>query len=221
MSEPAARELILRRVRQALGAGNDSDSDAGHARAVTAVPRAYRREHLREPAERLEVFQERLVDYGASVERCAPDRIAATVSRLIPAGTLLLVPADLDATWLPPGRGADRLLADDGTLTPDELDRAGAVLTAAAAAIAETGTIVLDGGAGQGRRLLSLLPDHHVCVVRAGQIAGGVPEAIGRIQPTRPLTWISGPSATSDIELSRVQGVHGPRRLDVILVDSM
>lgn len=215
MSEPPGRELILRRIRQALGGeGLPADGDG----AVT-IPRHYHLEHRPDASERRAVFEERLVDYGATVQTCAPDQVAATVSRLVAPDAVLLAPADLDPTWLPGGWPADRLMTDDGALTPDEVDRAGTVLTSSAAAIAETGTIVLDGGPGQGRRLLSLLPDHHVCVVRTDQIAGGVPEVIRDLQPTRPLTWISGPSATSDIELSRVQEVHGPRRLDVILVE--
>ncbi len=110
------------------------------------------------------------------------------------------------------------LLADDG-LSPDALDAADGVITTAAVAIAETGTIILDGGPGQGRRALSLIPDYHLCILGTGQIAGIVPEALARLEPGRPCTWISGPSATSDIELDRVQGVHGPRTLEVILVE--
>jgi len=109
------------------------------------------------------------------------------------------------------------LLVDDG-LSPGALDAADGVITTAALAIAETGTIVLDGGPGQGRRALSLVPDYHLCVLRAGQVVGIVPEALDRLPPGRPCTWISGPSATSDIELDRVQGVHGPRTLEVILI---
>ena len=108
----------------------------------------------------------------------------------------------------------------DEALTPAQLDRIDGVLCTCRLAIAETGTIVLDAGADQGRRALSLVPDLHLCVVRADQVVQTVPEAVSRLDATRPLTWISGPSATSDIELNRVEGVHGPRTLDVILIEA-
>lgn len=108
---------------------------------------------------------------------------------------------------------------DRAAQSPRELDRADAVVTGCALAIAETGTIVLDGGPSQGRRRITLVPDHHICLVRVpDQVVDSVPQALPLLDPTRPLTWISGPSATSDIELDRVEGVHGPRRLDVLLV---
>nr|BFE76914.1 hypothetical protein GCM10020092_102150 [Actinoplanes digitatis] len=126
------------------------------------------------------------------------------------------MPPGIDPAWLP---ASVEVLPDDG-LSADTLAVAGGVLTAATVAVAETGTIVLDGSPDQGRRIISLLPDLHICVVRADQVVASVPEALARLDPRRPLTWISGPSATSDIELNRVEGVHGPRRLHVILTEA-
>jgi L-lactate dehydrogenase complex protein LldG len=111
------------------------------------------------------------------------------------------------------------VVADTPPLSVDALDALDGVITGCAVGLAETGTIVLDGGAGQGRRVLSLLPDRHLCVIRADQIVQDVPEALARLDPRRPMTWISGPSATSDIELQRVEGVHGPRVLDVVIIE--
>ena len=129
----------------------------------------------------------------------------------------LVVPADLPQSWVP---STVTVLRDEPKLSLAELDESSGVLTGCALAIAQTGTIILNGGANQGRRALSLVPDRHVCVVRAEQVVGLVPEAIAVLakQATRPITLISGPSATSDIELSRVEGVHGPRTLHVLLV---
>jgi L-lactate dehydrogenase complex protein LldG len=129
----------------------------------------------------------------------------------------LAMPSGIPDTWLT-GIEIERV-ADDPPLTFGDLDGLDGVITGCAVAIAETGTIVLDAGPDQGRRVLSLLPDLHVCVVMAHQVVGSVPEALERLSPTRPQTWISGPSATSDIELQRVEGVHGPRVLDVVLVE--
>ena len=124
----------------------------------------------------------------------------------------------IPAAWLT-DLAAVEIVGDDPPLTHAQLDAIDGTLTGCAVAIAETGTIILDGGSGQGRRVLSLLPDVHVCVVGSDQIAGSVPEAVARLDATRPQTWISGPSATSDIELQRVEGVHGPRRLVVLIVE--
>jgi L-lactate dehydrogenase complex protein LldG len=130
----------------------------------------------------------------------------------------VVVPEGLPEAWLTAVTGVE-LLRDAADLTPRRLDTVDSVVTGCALAIAETGTLVLDGSAAQGRRRITLVPDHHICVVRApSQVVGSVPQAMPRLDPTRPLTWISGPSATSDIELDRVEGVHGPRTLDVVIV---
>jgi L-lactate dehydrogenase complex protein LldG len=195
----SSRELILGRVRAALR----------DAPVVPEAPRDYR------PAGRaadLELLVDRLADYRAEVHRVSSAQVAAAVTALVGEGGAVLVPPGLPRQWRP----ADAF-ADDG-LAPDRIARADAVLTAAAVAVAETGTIVLDASPDQGRRIITLLPDVHLCVLHPGQVVAAVPDALARLDPRRPLTWISGPSATSDIELNRVEGVHGPRHLHVLLL---
>ncbi|MFC0007737.1 LutC/YkgG family protein [Micromonospora siamensis] len=196
-----SRELILGRLRAALGA------DA--ATRPADVPRDYRPAGA--PVD-LDLLVERLTDYRATVHRCADAGVADVVAGVLPGGRVV-VPAGLPRHWLPAGVHA---VVDDG-LTHDQIAACDGVVTAAAVAVAETGTVVLDASPDQGRRVITLLPDVHVCVLRADQVVAGVPDALARLRPDRPLTWISGPSATSDIELNRVEGVHGPRNLHVVL----
>jgi len=165
----------------------------------------------------LELLQDRLVDYRAGVHRCTeaelPTVLARVLEQLAP-GARLVVPAGLPSSWT----GDRDVVRDDGSTTTDELDTVAGVVTGCTVAVAETGTLVLDAGPEQGRRAITLVPDLHVCVVRADQVVQTVPEALHRLDARRPQTWISGPSATSDIELERVEGVHGPRTLEVVLV---
>lgn len=200
-----ARTEILGRIRRSLA----------DRPAEVEIPRDY---DISRPFEDpLALFAERVADYRATVHRLRarqlPTAIAAALGRR--DARTVVVPPDLPASWCVDG--FDWQL-DDPPLSVDELDTADGVLTGCAVAIAETGTIVLDAGVTQGRRALTLVPDYHLCVVRAKQVVGTVPEALAALDPVRPLTFISGPSATSDIELNRVEGVHGPRTLEVLLV---
>lgn len=203
----AARDEVLARIRNALGPAGGAQADE---------PGGYRTSSGLDPQELTELFAERVGDYGSKVRRCGPAGLAAQVAAALSerGARSIVVPAGFDLGLLP---GGLRVVADDG-LSAQALDEVDAVVTTAAIAVAETGTIVLDGSAGQGRRALSLIPDYHLCVLFERQVVGLVTEAVAGLQPDRPLTWISGPSATSDIELDRVQGVHGPRTLEVILV---
>ncbi|MEX3102451.1 MULTISPECIES: lactate utilization protein C [unclassified Streptomyces] len=207
----SSRERVLGRVRRALADVAVDDAP---------IERGYLREHGGlSPAECVELLAENLADYRAIVHRTDVGELPALIGRLLAerGATSVVVPPGLDAGWLS-ASGAERV-ADVQDGTPDELDRVHSVVTACALAVAETGTIVLDGGPDQGRRRITLIPDHHICVVRVpDQVVSSVPQALERLDPLRPLTWISGPSATSDIELDRVEGVHGPRTLEVILV---
>ena len=207
----SSRERILGRVRRAL-------ADVGGEDAP--VERGYLRTHGGLDAERtVDLLAENLADYRALVHRCTQDELPAVVGRLLAehGARSVVVPPGLDPRWLSEA-DAERV-EDRAGNTPHELDRVDSVVTACAVAVAETGTIVLDGGPDQGRRRITLVPDHHVLVVRVpDQVVSSVPQALERLDPARPLTWISGPSATRDIELDRVEGVHGPRTLEVILV---
>lgn len=203
-----AREQVLGRVRQALAVGGPASQEV----PWPDVPRVG--EDLSGPA-LLERFVDRVEDYRATVRVVSADELPAAVAQALQArGSVRVVaPPDLDVA-LPDGVQATH---DDGRLTTRDLDTMDAVVTRAATGIAETGTIALDAGVGQGRRALTLVPDHHVCIVRQSDLVETVPEGLERLDPRRPLTLISGPSATSDIELSRVEGVHGPRQLDVLV----
>jgi L-lactate dehydrogenase complex protein LldG len=209
-----AREEILDRIRRALRDVPEQE----HPETVP-VPRDYRRASTESHEHLIEQLIDRLVDYKATVRRVAASELPAAIASSCAARGVrrLAIPADLPGEWLPEGVESVR----DRGLTHEQLDAVDGVLTGCALAVAQTGTIVLDGGEGQGRRALSLLPDYHLCVVRSDQVVGLVPEAVARLAPssTRPMTWISGPSATSDIELNRVEGVHGPRSLEVLITD--
>ena len=242
----SSREQILRRVRAATGRGaGPADAGAGRAEAAAsaddaaadaeygALPRDYLRAH-HDPAEHdiVALFAERAADYRAVVQRVAADGLPGAIAQVLTAGPLaggaggalaagaLVVPAGLPPDWLAQV-AADRpdvlLTGDDPPLSAAALDAVAGVITGCTVAIAETGTIILDHGPGQGRRALTLVPDFHLVIVRHEQIAADLPGALSRLDPARPHTLISGPSATSDIELVRVEGVHGPRTLHVLI----
>ena len=202
----SSKDRILARIRRAASGPDPT------------VPRDYLRAHgVRTPAETADLLAANLTEYRATVHRTDEDGLPPLLTRLLAGARTVLVPPALPPHWLN-AAGPD-LIADRAESTPRELDRVHAVVTGCALAIAETGTIVLDGSPDQGRRRITLIPDHHVCVIRVpDQVVDSVPQALELLDPTRPLTWISGPSATSDIELDRVEGVHGPRTLDVVLL---
>jgi L-lactate dehydrogenase complex protein LldG len=219
-----ARDDVLARIRAALEPPAPTSDPTSSANA-TQIVRAYRTAGDQPPGspELLDLFESRIKDYRGFVHRTSVDdagaEVVAAVAEHMPAGHALVLPPGLLDAW-PDVAMVDRdMLVDDGSITVKMLDDSGGVVTGCALAIAETGTIVLDGSPDQGRRALTLVPDVHVCIVRANHVVASVPEAIARLDPTRPQTWISGPSATSDIELQRVEGVHGPRALVVVLVD--
>jgi len=213
-----ARAQMLGRIRSAL-----ADVPSSERRADVPVARAYRRSDERPRAELVTLFAQRVSDYRARVQRVSADTLEEAITQACSAQSLhtVAVPTGLPEAWLPAGV---ELVRDQG-LAAAELDRIDGALTGCAAAIAETGTIVLDGGHLSGRRALTLVPDHHICVVTAEQIHGQIAEALGAVatavtEQHAPITLVSGPSASSDIELQRVEGVHGPRHLTVLIADS-
>ena len=209
----SARDEVLARVRRAHVAAPPPDL------AYDGIERAYRTASDLDEEALVERLVDRLLDYKALVRRCGAEEVAATVATALRDRGVrsVVVPADLEPHWLT-ALGEVTLLLDDGQLTVVDLDAVDGVLTGCAVAVAETGTLVLDGSAGQGRRVVSLIPDYHLCVLRVDQVVADVPQLVAAVDLTRPVTLISGPSATSDIELNRVEGVHGPRTLEVVLV---
>jgi L-lactate dehydrogenase complex protein LldG len=210
-----AREEILRRIRAAKG----GVANAERSRAAwSGIERGYRHEATRPREAIVELLEDRLRDYDARVIRVGRADVASSAAGMLEERKVrrMVVPMGLAVEWLPSGF---EFVVDEG-LAAVELDRVDGVMTGATLAIAETGTVVLQNVAGQGRRAVTLVPDYHLCVVRVEDVVETVPEAIGRLQATAGLatTFVSGPSATADIEMTRIKGVHGPRFLDVILV---
>ncbi|WP_280417754.1 LutC/YkgG family protein [Nocardia carnea] len=205
----SGRETILGRIRDAQA-------------LAPAVPnesaRRYRTGRKMTDAERIDLLVDRLLDYKAAVHRCAADSLPVLLGRVLAelGAQRVGVPAGLPRSWL--ARFGGEIVIDSPEVPAPGLSELDAVVTASRVTSAETGTIFLDGNDDQGRRALTLVPDVHVCVVPVDTVEVGVPEALARLVPTRPTTMISGPSATSDIELERVEGVHGPRNLHVVIV---
>jgi L-lactate dehydrogenase complex protein LldG len=240
-----SRAQIIARIRAATASTSgpaagrereDNDVDAAYAE----LPRHYLRAHHDAGAQHIaELFAERAADYRAVVERVPESGLASAIARVLseriaaapvvpsaaPGGpsaapaAAFVVPGGVPAAWLAELPAEIKLSADDPPLSSAELDQITGVVTGCVVAIAETGTIILDHGPGQGRRALTLVPDFHLVVVRADQVAADLADAFARLDPARPHTLISGPSATSDIELIRVEGVHGPRNLHVLLAE--
>jgi L-lactate dehydrogenase complex protein LldG len=233
----SARDEILTRIRAASGtAAPAADVDAAYA----AIARGYRRAHHDPSAtDIVALFAERAADYRAVVEQVPEAELPSAIARALAAAPTpaaepasaaepapphkpeisrsMVVPGGVPDKWLAELPAEDAIVRDDPVLSARDLDKVFGVITGCAAAIAETGTIIMDHGAGQGRRALTLVPDFHLVVVRADQVEADISGALGRLDPARPHTLISGPSATSDIELIRVEGVHGPRNLHILI----
>lgn len=211
-----SKERVLANIRNAL-----KDVPQTETQNDVLVSRNYLLKNELSKEQKLELFIERIVDYKVTVKRCQEKDMAKNIRALLKARAAqsIGIPKDLPTEWLPK-RGFEFLL--DEELDYQTLDQSDGVITACAVAIAETGSIALDGGKTQGRRALTLLPDYHLCIVFEQQVVSLVPEAVKKLEPSvragKAITLISGPSATSDIELNRVEGVHGPRTLEVLLV---
>ncbi len=211
-----ARAEVLRRIRAAKGGASDGDAAR---REWDAVARGYRRSASLERGAVIELLEDRLRDYDALVARVTRGSVAAQVTSMLEARgkRRMVIPAGLAVEWLPAGF---EFVVDEG-MTAAELNGFDGVMTGSTVAIAETGTVVLQNVAGQGRRAATLVPDYHLCVVRAEDVVETVSEAMERLGAMAGLTttFVSGPSATADIEMTRIKGVHGPRFLDVIVVE--
>jgi len=210
-----ARSSILAAIRSANGGATDlpaADLD------YSQIQRTYSQHSSLSREETVALLTERLIDYNANVVSCSADEVPSAIRNALEQHKAhrVLVPADFPVHLLPDGFE----VVPDRHLSPAELDRFDAAVTLGALAIAETGTVILEGVSGQGRRAATLVPDVHLCVLNAENIVTNVPEAFARLAPaaTLPLTFFSGPSATADIEMTRIKGVHGPRYLHIFLI---
>jgi L-lactate dehydrogenase complex protein LldG len=210
----SARDEVLGRIRRAI-----EPRAIAREQDYAAIPRLYRQAGVLGRDARLELFQSRLEDYGCGCVRCAHDQVAATIGQQLISRAVrrLVVPHGLPHAWLPDGF---ELVRDDG-LSYGDLDDSDGVITGCTSAISQTGSIVLCHNPTEGRRVLTLIPDYHLCVVLADQVVETVAESLRqpRVVGSALITTISGPSATADIEMTRIKGVHGPRTLDVVLVE--
>jgi L-lactate dehydrogenase complex protein LldG len=215
MSTSSSRQVILERIRVATR--SVASDPALISAAYEALPRPYIRVGALSREECIRLFVERLRDYDAEVVECSAAEVPVVIAAQLKASgrRSFVVPAGIPTSWRAPGF---EFKIDDG-LSAGEIDRAEGVMTAAFCGVAESGTIALHHSASEGRRVLTLLPDWHLCVLRAEQVVETLPEYFARCADTPALvTWISGPSATADIEMTRIKGVHGPRFMHVVLV---
>jgi L-lactate dehydrogenase complex protein LldG len=214
-AEITSKAEILRRIR---AANNGSSTEQSAQADWKNLPRNYNRTSKLQPHAVLELFEDRLRDYEATVTRTHRHDLPVAIAAALTTRSKhhIVIPTGIPPEWLPEGF----TFTLDESLTPTQLDTFDAVLTAATLAVAETGTVVLQNVPGQGRRALSLVPDYHLCIVRVEDIVETVPQAFAHLQSSSSLatTFISGPSATADIEMTRIKGVHGPRVLDVLLI---